>query len=301
MSIDKVMDKRTLRTTQAVAEAVNASVLVVSLAGSAVLTVATYADPAPLSVSVLAFLFASAAWSVHLQRRLRRHDATGYRILRLEGVMTVEPEGDHHAIDYVRTQEIQATQDDVRLIELREHWTGRGSADSVRVKCTRPADARFFDGRDPEEDGRVHRWIYPNRPLGRGERLTVELHQQHRDDAWRQRPYFRQGGGRHQAGHVIARVTFPSSYEPDAVDGAIWNTGRTLFPTQTVGRLDCTRTEDRMAGTVTFSVEANALKAHHSVGMRWIWPSQNNRRIGGTANAERALPATPLQGLRSTL
>lgn len=285
MSIDKMTSKRALRITQAAAEAINASVFTLSLAGSAVIAAATYAEPALLSASTLTLALGSTAWSAHLHRRLRRHDVTGYRILQLKGVMTVDKEGDHHVIDYVRTQEIQAVQDDVRLIELREHWTGLGVKDGVQVTCTRPADANLYDGGRPEEDGRVHRWIYPNRPLSRGERLTVEVHQRHRDDALRQLPYFRQGGGRHDTGHVIAQVIFPSHYEPESVKGAIWNTGRNLFPTQTVGALACTRIEDRQAGTVTSSVEAHALKAHHSVGMRWIWPTRIITDSSGAALA----------------
>lgn len=216
---------------------------------------------------------------------LRTFNPAFYRIIRLEGDLRIEPVGDYRHYLYVRRQKIQATRDDLRLIEFREHWTGKGSRDSMTVQCTKPADAVLMDGKIPEEDGRVHRWVYPTRPLGRGETLEIEVHQAHIDDVEMQRPYFRQGGGRYDTDAIGVQVRFPSGYEPTEIHGAVWNTGRPLLQNQLIHTIDCTRTEDRAAGEVTYAVEAGRLPHHHSVGLYWVWPPRANTPDATTQTA----------------
>jgi len=276
MTIERIMDKPVLKNARTVAATINSFVLLISIAASVLLTLSAHILPGR-SVALLAVsLFGGAALLLITYTRhvLRNYNPTFYRILRLEGTLRIEPVGDHRRYCYERRQKIQATRDDLRLIELREHWTGKGSRDSLTVKCVKPADAILMDGKVPEEDGRVHRWVYPTRPLGRGEQLEVEVHQKHMDDVETQRPYFRQGGGRYDTDEVRVEVCFPASYEPTEIRGGFWNTGRPLLHNQVIEKIDCVRTEDKVAGTVTYSVEASRLPYHHSVGLYWSWPER---------------------------
>ncbi|MFI7599932.1 hypothetical protein [Actinoplanes sp. NPDC049681] len=274
MTLEQLMDKPALKNTRTIAATINSFVLLGSIAAGVLLTLivnvrVSPALVAPASISVLAVVFCGAAY---LHRTLRSSNPTAYRIRRLEGRLTVEPLGDHRRYHYQRFQTVEATRDDVRLVELREHWTGKGSRDSLTVTCVKPADGVLLDGKVPEEDGRVHRWVYPTRPLGRGETLDVEVHQTHIDDVETQRPYFRQGGGRYDTDAIRVQVSFPAGYEPTDIRGGVWNTGRPLLHNQLIRTMDCARTEDRAAGSVTYSVEAQRTPHHHSVGLFWTWP-----------------------------
>jgi hypothetical protein len=276
MTLEKLMDRPVLKNARTIVATVNSFVLLSSVAASVLVA---FSIDARLNRTVLAAtlsLFVGIALGalLYLRYRLQTFNPTFYRILRLEGILRVEPVGDYRRYHYARRQRIQATHDDVRLIELREHWTGKGSRDSLTVRCVRPTDAVLMDGKVPEEDGRVHRWVYPTRPLGRGEHLEVEVHQTHIDDVETQRPYFRQGGGRYDTESICVQVCFPAGYEPVEIHGGVWNTGRPLLHNQLIETIDCARTEDRTAGTITYTVEWGRMSHHHSVGLYWVWPER---------------------------
>jgi len=211
MTLELLMDKTALKNTRTIAATINAFVLLSSLVASILVAFSVNAEPnrPALALALSFFLGIALSALAYLRHRLRTFNPTLYRILQLEGVLTIEPVGDHRRYHYIRRQRIRATHDDLRLIELREHWTGKGSRDSLTVKCIRPTDAKLMNGEVPEEDGRVHRWVYPTRPLGRGECVDVEVHQIHIDDVEAQRPYFRQGGGRYDTDAIYVKVRFP--------------------------------------------------------------------------------------------
>jgi hypothetical protein len=295
MTLDGLMDRPALKNTRAVAATINSFVLLSSIAAS--LLVAFSVDPRPnraVLASALSFFVAIALCALsYLRYRLRTFNPTFYRILRLEGILRIEPIGDHRRYHYARRQQIRATHDDLRLIELREHWTGKGSRDSSTVKCVRPPDAKLMDGEVPEEDGRVHRWVYPTRPLGRGECLDVEVHQTHIDDVETQRPYFRQGGGRYDTDAISVTVCFPTGYEPREISGGIWNTGRPLLHNQLIRTVDCVRAEDQASGTITYTVESGSMPHHHSVGLYWVWPERPRSKGSRRASTAGVNASTP--------
>jgi len=280
MTLERLMDKPALKNTRTIAATINSFVLLSSITVSALVAFSVNAKPSRVALASALSIFVGVALCAlaYLRHRLRTFSPTFYRILQLDGILKIEPVGDYRRYHYTRRQRIRATHDDLRLIELREHWTGKGSRDSLTVRCTRPADAILMDGKVPEEDGRVHRWVYPTRPLGRGECLDVEVQQTHVDDVETQRPYFRQGGGRYDTDAICVKVCFPASYEPPEIHGGIWNTGRPLLQNQLIQTIDCLRVEDRATKTVTFTVEARRMPHHHSVGIYWRWPENGNLR-----------------------
>jgi hypothetical protein len=223
-----------------------------------------------------------------LSHTIRTNAPTLYRILHLEGTLRIEPIDDYRKYHYERRQTIQATSDDLRLIEFREHWSGKGSRNSLSIECIKPVDAILLDGRVAEEDGRVHRWLYPTRPLARGECISLEVHQTHIDDVETQRPYFRQGGGRFATERIRVEVHFPIGYEPHEIHGGVWNTGRPLLQTQVVRNIDYIRTEDRVAGFAAYAVEVSRTQPHHSYGLYWTWPAGGQHRAATTPHQRPA-------------
>lgn len=290
VTLERLMDKPALKNTRTIAATINSFVLLGSISASVlvVLSVSLTPDWTVVASALLVLGMLALGGLVYLGRRWRTHCPTSYRVLRIEGLLEIEPFDGYRRYRYVRRQRIRATRHDLRLIELREHWTGKGSRGSLTVECVKPADAILMDGKIPEEDGRVHRWVYPTRPLGRGECLDVEVHQRHIDDVETQRPYFRQGGGRYDTDAICVKVCFPADYEPSEIHGGIWNTGRRLLHNQVIRTIDCARSEDRTAGTVTYAVEVGRTSHHHSVGLYWVWPEGNGSGRRATETARTA-------------
>jgi hypothetical protein len=280
MTLEQLMDKPALKNTRTIAATINSFVLLSSIAASVLLVLIVDAKPSRAVIaSALAFFLALAICAcLYLRYTLRTCNPAFYRIQRLDGSLKIEPLGTHRRYHYKRCQRIEAVRDDLRLIELREHWTGKGSRNSLTVTCVKPRDAILLDGSVPEEDGRVHRWVYPTRPLGRGETIDVEVHQTHIDDVEMQRPYFRQGGGRYDTEAIHVEVIFPVGYEPPEIRGGVWNTGRPLLHNQLIRTMDCARSEDGATRTVTYSVESGRMPHHHSVGLYWTWPPPANAK-----------------------
>jgi hypothetical protein len=280
MRLEQLMDKPALKNTRTIAATINSFVLLSSITGSVLLALLVDAKLSRAVIaSALAFFLALALCAcLYLHYALRTYNPAFYRIRRLDGSLKIEPLGDHRRYQYKRSQRVEAVRDELRLIELREHWTGKGSRDSLTVTCVKPADAILLDGKVPEEDGRVHRWVYPTRPLGRGETIDIEVHQTHIDDVEMQRPYFRQGGGRYDTEAVRVEVSFPVGYEPAEISGGVWNTGRPLLHNQLIRTMECVRNENRAARMVTYSVEATRIPHHHSIGLYWTWPPSANAK-----------------------
>jgi hypothetical protein len=301
------LDRPALKNTRTVVATISATkfLAITTISGAVfVVTALRTVEPDPIHLQLMVLLaIASAAGLVWVSLyMIRRHNPPQYTIIALEGTLEITPVERHRRYVYERFQRIEATRDDLRLIEFREHWTGAGSK-LPEAECRKPVGGMLFNGQLPEEDGRVHRWIYPGRPIGRGEQLDVLVRQVHTDDIQPQRPYFRQGGGRYRTGRVVVTVRFPLSDDPVEVEGAIWNTGRAFLQNQTVGTLQHDRVEDQSAGTVSYRIEVTSTAPHHSYGIRWTWRNGNDQAIhadegapprnNGLANRAQALVRLP--------
>lgn len=275
MSVERLLDKPILRNTRTVAATANAAIFFV-LAGFSLSTLVTMVmstmmrNPIYLQAGIILTTTSAGLLLISVHHKVRSQNHTYYTILALEGTLEVNRENHYRRYTYERFQRIEATRSDLRLIELREHWTGVGAG--PHVELSKPRDAVLLDGKYAETDSRVHRWIYPGRPMGRGEQLEILVRQEHTDDSRPQLPYFRQGGGRYKTNRVAVRVRFPKNYDPGDVEGAIWNTGDALRQTQIVGRLQCKKVPIDGSEMVEYSIEVTSTVRHHSYGLRWTWP-----------------------------
>jgi hypothetical protein len=214
-------------------------------------------------------LLAGSSYAWHYIKNA--YDPPFYEILELNGSLVVEPANDHHRFTYERRQTVIATRDDLRLIEFRAHWTGQGQPGSTRVESVNSKHA-MLDGKHKEEDGRVHRWIYPRRPLKRGQPIEVGIRQIHEDDLEEQLPYFREGGGRYETRRIIVKVQLPlSEHDPESVRGVIWNSHRTALQSPEVGEVGVDRHVKRAEGCIEYTMTADKPRPFHSYGVEWSW------------------------------
>jgi hypothetical protein len=199
-----------------------------------------------------------------------------YKIVELEGVLKVERVNGHHRYTYTRKQTVKATRNELRLIEFRAHWTGSGS-NPPHVEPTE-ADHEILDGKRPEQDGRVHRWLYPREPIGRGHTIKVGIRQIHEDDKSPQDPYFREGGGRYKTGKIKVTVRFQLPEDPqlrNTIEGRVWNSKRSIDQGQVSGSISYRREVNDDLGTVDYTVTCNRPKRFHSYGLAWTRPSRS--------------------------
>lgn len=166
--------------------------------------------------------------------------------------------------------------DDLRLVEIRGHWTGVSSKGKMKVESL-AGDHTLLDGKSAEEDGRVHRWIYPRRPIGKGHEVEVGVRQEHEDDIQPQLPYFREGGGRYRTRKIIVRVRFPRTEDPSSlgpVEGKVWDSRRQVRQTHPVADITPERKIDPINETIDYIVTVDKPKLYHSYGIIWTWPRQ---------------------------
>ena len=148
-----------------------------------------------------------------------------YEITKLEGVLFAEATGDHHRYSNTRIQTVKTLRNNVRLIEVRSHWTGSYSRQTYNVQSV-SREHELFDGLIREEDARVHRWIYLRRPLGKRDgSVIVGVSQEWEDDLEAMRPYYREGGARYKTRDLKVTARFSARDAPDESDvqGCVWN------------------------------------------------------------------------------
>jgi hypothetical protein len=268
---------RNLRDATATIRAVGFMVSVVLTGG--VFAYAVLRRSAVGSTTALTIVLAVASWwttvlaCVYYTRHVS--NPSFYEILELDGLLMIESAGDHHRYTYTRKQKVRATRNDLRLIEFRAHWTGSSSR-RPRVESA-VGDHLVLDGTHEEEDGRVHRWIYPRRPLRKGEELRVGIRHVHADDVKPQLPYFREGGGRYRTRKVTVTARFPISEDPQSlgeVAGKIWDISRSIDQGHVIGTIPHIREVVREQGIVDYTVTVERPKLYHSYGVQWEWPAR---------------------------
>jgi hypothetical protein len=277
MDLERLLDKPILRHLRTTVATVRALAFVVAVAGSAVVLlalVARYFHVQPglaivlAAVAVVVVTASSYAWYYVTHS----YDPPFYKIHELKGTLVVEAANGHHRYRYERRQTVEATRNNLRLIEFRAHWTGQGK--QAVVQSLR-SEHSILDGRRPESDGRVHRWVYPRRPLARGQKLEVGISQVHEDETQEQLPYFREGGGRYRTNLVTVTVTIPlAEHMPDSVRGVIWNTNHVAQQSAEVGELTVERHVDAATGLAEYTVTFEKPQVFHSYGIEWAWSKE---------------------------
>lgn len=205
-------------------------------------------------------------------------DPEPYEISKLEGTLVVEAIEDHHHYLNTRLQTVKALRGNVRLIEVKSHWTGSYSRDTYSVESVNRAH-HLFDAVIREEDARVHRWIYLGRALGKkDDPVTVGVHQEWQDDLEPMRPYYREGGARYKTRNLKVTARFAANDAPDEsdVEGAIWNTAKAGV----TGHISFDRHYDRASQCIEYVVFIEKPKRFHSYGIRWTWPDKAHQSLG---------------------
>jgi hypothetical protein len=278
MALERFLDSQPVRTMRTAAATVKAVGLFVGvlIAGGAVL-ISTFkphikSDKALIAPSAI-FLGLIVVSGVCLWYYIEHVcDPEPYEVTSISGMLTIEAVGDHHQYKNTRHQTIKALRNGVRLVEVRTRWTGDSSKDKLRTESTEK-DHKLFDGRDREEDWRVHRWIYLGRALKKGQRASVGVYQEWEDDLGPMHPYYREGGSRYKTRNMIVTVRFPRKRAPDRsdVEGLVWGTER-YGQRSEVGNLNVLRELDQIPGYIDYSVIVRRPRRGQSYGLRWKWP-----------------------------
>ena len=276
MDLDRLWDKPVLRHLRNAVATLRAIIfvggVVVSAIILAILAIRSFFGSPALAITLVALLVVLLTGSIYTWHYVKNiHDPPFYEILELNGSLLVEPADDHRRYTYERRQTVIATRDDLRLIEFRAHWTGQGRAGSAVVESVKSEHA-MLDGKLKEQDGRVHRWIYPRRPLKRGQPIEVGIRQVHEDDVEAQLPYFRESGGRYKTKRIIVKVLLPlSEHDPESVRGVVWNRHRALWQSPEVGELEVQKHVIRAKQCIEYMVTSERPREFHSYGVERTW------------------------------
>lgn len=279
VNLRELFDTPFLKSVRDAAATIRAFAFFAGLIGSAAvfayLTIWKWAlDPGLVVTAGIAFLIwiiTVAAFIVYTGY----YDPAQYELVEVEGTLLVEAVGDHHRYTYTKRQKVKALRGDVRVIEFKAHWTGQSSSGRPVVHSVF-LDHVVLDGKHAEEDGRVHRWVYPGGPVGRGQTVDVGIRHVHEDDLATQRPYYRDGGGRYKAAKLTVTARFPAAEDPALMMGGVWNTHLPVGQNNlVVGNYPFERKVNQADNTVDYVVVARRPKRYHSYGLRWNWPSNS--------------------------
>lgn len=248
----------------------------VDAVGKGVLAVITSATLTLATGAVLAFWY-----------YLRIHfEPAPYEIIELEGIMTVEPVGGHHRYVSTVRQTVRATRDGTRLVDFRSHWIGRGSRNRCRVELLFPGH-RLLDGGIREDDGRIHRWIYPGYALGKGEELDTGMRYIREDNLDAAIPRHAVCGGRYRVRTLTVITRFSMDEDPVDVKGQIWNNHPYARRNRPMGEIAVERKPRPEIRMVDYVVTVRRPRRHQSYGIRWTWPPN---LYTSPSEAARAVP-----------
>jgi len=279
VDLDRFLEKPLPRHLRQISGTVNAFIFTLSVLGGAAALLGIAGSHLAISprLSIMLGVLAVVMVAVAVYARYyvtHIYDPPFYEITELNGLLTIETANGHRKYVYERRQTVRAIRNNLRLVEFRAHWTGKGAAGSMTVESTKPEHA-LLDGRRAESDGRVHRWIYPRRPLTRGQPIEVGIRQTHEDDVEIQLPYFREGGGRYKTHRLNVTVTIPlAEHLRDSVRGVIWDTDHSARQSEEIGELTVKPHVDAAAGVATYIVQVANPVLFHSYGIEWTWSRQ---------------------------
>jgi hypothetical protein len=270
----EILDSPSMRLFRGAAEAVQAAVFVLTvvlgIGGAAYLAASRVAVSREttfvliLSATVLIAAVCSLGFYI-----VYVHRPEDYSIVSLHGSLEIVREGAHHRYTYHRRQTVLARRDDIRLVRIRSHWSGK-SAEEGTIDSLIP-DHILLDGRSPEADGRTYRWVYLREPVGKAHRVAVSVRHVFADDLERMKSYFRESGEGFVTRSIHVCVRFRLSEEPARVNGVVWKSRRRGEPRQAVGLMECTRTVDATLDMIEFGLVVKRPNRNSAYGIHWEW------------------------------
>jgi hypothetical protein len=177
----------------------------------------------------------------------------------------VEGRGNHHRFIQERRVVVKALKDGVRAIEGYTTWTGYGTQGWGRIESLY-SEHDIFSGSRPEEDGKVHYWIYFNGALSKGQEISCGHRRIMEDDLQGMLPFFRQGSFIVPVQKLDVRARFNRDEDPVSVRAASWKGVKEIPCNLEVVRL--VNTQER---TVEYAVEVSNPPKGVSFGIRWKW------------------------------
>jgi len=197
------------------------------------------------------------------------HQPDDYSFQHLSGSLDVLPAGDHHDYVYERSQKVLIRRDDVRLIRIRSHWSGKSVGSGIVSSLM--SDHLLLDGQDAEADGRTYRWVYLREPLGRAADVEVGIRHEFSDDLEKMKTYFRESGEGYATKAIEVCVRFKSHDVPDSVTGKVWRSRRRGEPRQVVGLMPCVQSRDTASDMVVFKLDVRRPNRNSAYGISWKW------------------------------
>jgi len=172
--------------------------------------------------------------------------------------------------EYERRQTVRATRDNLRLVLIRSHWSGQ----SISVADVAPSfpEHQVLDGRIPEEDGGIYRWVYLLSALGRGRRTTVGIKHTFEDAFVPMKPYYRESGEDCRVDRLVVRLRFRAAEAPTDVWAVTWKNTRSGPGRQEVAREEFRGVKDPGSGMVVFEARIRRPRRNHAHGFVWRWP-----------------------------
>jgi len=214
-------------------------------------------------VLLLGALAIAGIWT--LRRARSTPEIGGYVVKAQESSLLVEKVDNHHRYTMSRDYLVEAKTPGVRLIDMAWYWTGNNSK-PVQVRPNTPAH-EVFDGRRPENDKWVYRWVYLGRALGKNEREKVGLTLIAEDDNEPMRHFFTIGARGTKVETLTLTLRFPLPERPNLVSAHIWE--KSANEEGVIGDLPIESKADATSGTMQYKVEVNNPSAKRRYGFRW--------------------------------
>jgi hypothetical protein len=205
------------------------------------------------------------AWAVHHRARLLPTNA--YEILSLESTLFIERVNSHHRYTMTKDCRIVSRRNDLRLVDQRWYWTGKGSR--PYELCSLANGHVIFDGKRPEQDNWTHRWVYLGGRLSRGEATRVGTVLTVEDDVEPMRPFFTDGGKGYRTHSLKLTLRFPLGTEPSRVEGRIWT--RNLDDLSVRGELAVIRIVDSTNSFSEYVATIEHPLRNRRYGLQWEW------------------------------
>lgn len=219
------------------------------------------------------------------------HTPQEFVIEELDGLLVVAriQDGDgreHHRYTYSREQCIRATRHNLRLVAIRSHWSGQSR--TVEEVASLFPEHRLLDGTIPEEDGRIHRWVYLLGPVARNRRVRVGIKHVFEDVYAPMKPYYRESGENHRVQKLSVRVRFSGDDAPAEAWQVIWKRSRSGSARQEIAREECRAVNEPSTGSVVYELVKSSPDPNCAYGICWRWPATTSR-----ADALTGPPGSP--------
>jgi hypothetical protein len=280
MGFSKILDSNPARVASKIADLAQSFGLILGLIGAVggicvswLVTQGLRLDAALAVGAVAAVVALGGAGLVYYIRVV--HDPDDYVIEEMAGQLTVRrtlQTNDRflYRYEYSRSQRVRATRNNLRLIQIRSHWSGQSISVTDVASCF--PEHKLLDGGIAEEDGRVYRWIYLLGAVGRGRRVTVGIRQAFEDAFVPMKPYFRESGEDRRVEKLVVRLRFRADEAPDEAWLVTWRRAGSGTGRQEVARERCQPVREQGSDLVLFETRQRRPRSDCAHGFVWRWP-----------------------------